>query len=404
MNESSCKLYFFRRIIQYAIFLISLARVPKTVRALSDSFCQSYSNLTFNNKLGDDTETWAPPLLVAFPGSGSIWLRGLVEYSTGIYTGSIGLENNEDEISLPLFSAEKYCGLRMSLINCPSPEFLYFDYRGMMVVAHRRQARKCRKGVIVKPFNRVILLVRDPYVAILQSLLMNKARPTLENIAEKAIEKAKLYYSSWNKLISRMVLQMGTGYGKLVILRYESLLSSSSRVKILNDLITILDHKQMPQKRLECAFQLSTKFLPYENVFDKQLQSAYYSNVKLMDDIWNYVQPFATNLSYIKPSLSVSDTTVNQNTVDKTKPETSFEMIRSDRTMNVTDRRSYMDLVTDRKNLAGTIRCICHYGQRGFLLPEYLETFGGQLSKSSYQILRRIPPLLLSYPGSGTSI
>lgn len=51
-----------------------------------------------------------PVLLLSLPGSGNTWVRLLLEYSVGIYTGSIYTDLN----LLKALPGERFCGQRMS--------------------------------------------------------------------------------------------------------------------------------------------------------------------------------------------------------------------------------------------------------------------------------------------------
>ena len=55
-----------------------------------------------------------PPVLMSLPGSGNSWVRLLIEYSTGIFTGSLEIKDMEYRY---IFRGENHCGLRMSVIK-----------------------------------------------------------------------------------------------------------------------------------------------------------------------------------------------------------------------------------------------------------------------------------------------
>lgn len=58
-------------------------------------------------------EEWSPPLLYSFPGSGNTWVRLLIDWSTGVYSGSFYL----DKTLIPILPGEIKCDRSVSVIK-----------------------------------------------------------------------------------------------------------------------------------------------------------------------------------------------------------------------------------------------------------------------------------------------
>jgi hypothetical protein len=66
-----------------------------------------------NRRFYFETERSLPPIFYTFPGSGNTWGRLLIEYSTGIYTGSI----YNDKSLYEIMPGEYTCSWRVSVIK-----------------------------------------------------------------------------------------------------------------------------------------------------------------------------------------------------------------------------------------------------------------------------------------------
>ena len=66
--------------------------------------------LAINN---NSIQQWSPPLLYSFPGSGNTWARLLIDWSTGVYSGSF----YTDKTLLSILPGEKKCDRSVSVIK-----------------------------------------------------------------------------------------------------------------------------------------------------------------------------------------------------------------------------------------------------------------------------------------------
>ena len=58
-------------------------------------------------------QQWSPPLLYSFPGSGNTWARLLIDWSTGVYSGSF----YTDKTLLSILPGERKCDRSVSIIK-----------------------------------------------------------------------------------------------------------------------------------------------------------------------------------------------------------------------------------------------------------------------------------------------
>lgn len=54
-----------------------------------------------------------PPVLYTFPGSGNTWVRMLIEYASGVHTGSI----YRDQKILSVMPGEEFCSHAVSVVK-----------------------------------------------------------------------------------------------------------------------------------------------------------------------------------------------------------------------------------------------------------------------------------------------
>lgn len=99
-----------------------------------------------------------PPMLYTFPGSGNTWCRLLIEYGTGIYSGSV----YNDQSLLHSLPGEFTCNWQVSVIKI-HPHTHPFE--GLRTGVFNSDANKCKRGGVDK-IRRAILLIRDPYDSI----------------------------------------------------------------------------------------------------------------------------------------------------------------------------------------------------------------------------------------------
>lgn len=115
---------------------------------------------------------YRPPLLWTFPGAGNTWVRLLLEYATGTYTGSV----YGDPSLLPLLPGEGHCDDRVVAVKAHPTHIDSFDLvPAEPHVRHASHAALFRMNVSRKPqylkcaplrFRGAIVVVRDPFKSI----------------------------------------------------------------------------------------------------------------------------------------------------------------------------------------------------------------------------------------------
>ncbi len=111
-----------------------------------------------------ETEMKKPPMLLTFPGSGTTMTQMLLEFATGVYSGSI---YDEDEL-YPVMPGLRNCGQRLSVIKAHVKDILFKQEKGekeeKVTFKTSRYVAKCRNGIIYE-FNRFIIVLRSPWAA-----------------------------------------------------------------------------------------------------------------------------------------------------------------------------------------------------------------------------------------------
>jgi hypothetical protein len=200
-----------------------------------------------------------PAHLMSFPGSGNAWLRKLIEFSTGIYTGSMDSTDNE---LLSIFPGEKACGLRMSVLRT-HPHFLDVQ-KGKLKFRYLPQDQKCKRGLI-REFKRMIFLVRNPHDALWSYYQLLNTLSHGDYIREDTFDAdnwnyyAPILAAQWDKEFYEIVMPaFETNYQPedVTIVRYEDLLDPARRENVLVSLLEFMHYTVSPE-RVSCAFLLS---------------------------------------------------------------------------------------------------------------------------------------------------
>jgi hypothetical protein len=105
-----------------------------------------------------------PPLLWTFPGAGNTWIRMLLDYSTGVYTGSI----YGDPSLLPLLPGEGRCDRSVVAVKAHPAHLDSFDFVPANGGLLRLNTTRKPQYIKCAPyrFGSAITIVRDPFRAI----------------------------------------------------------------------------------------------------------------------------------------------------------------------------------------------------------------------------------------------
>lgn len=212
-----------------------------------------------------------PPHLLSFPGSGNAWVRLLIEYATGFYTGSMDTYDYEF-LGDGGFIGEKSCGLRLAALRA-HPHF--FDFlNGKLRFSHNFQRDKCKRGLI-REMKRMIVLVRNPYDSLWSYYQLLNSLNHAGYLTTETFDAANWLYMSpiiagfWDSQFHRIVKPIFETFpaADLHIVKYEDLMNTTIRATALQDLMSFMQYTVDPEK-IECAFLLADKPLVHRNPHD----------------------------------------------------------------------------------------------------------------------------------------
>lgn len=225
----------------------------------------SYGVRSFLHQKPEKAETIVPPLLYSLPGSGNTWSRLLIEYATGIFSGSI-----YNDIALKkIFPGEMSCNTNVSVVKAHPMDYGFQTlFNNSKIAVH-----KCAKQGSIQNFNRMILIVRHPLDAIWSEYLRQKRNSHVGQISKKDFnaehflkyfrEAAKMYERIHRKdyALARTTLKSEN----FMSLRYEDLRDETLKIDLLTKLVRFLhlESRGVPPetlkdaKRIGCAFFLA---------------------------------------------------------------------------------------------------------------------------------------------------
>jgi hypothetical protein len=275
-----------------------------------------FGSPTFINETEMQTRT--PPLLLSFPGSGNTWVRLLVEYATGFFTGSMDV--NDAEL-MSQMKGERNCGQRVVVIKGHPLDVLWEKQnmtcglygcrkdeipRDQIRFMNRKQRRKCQKGLIYY-FERVIFVVRDPWRAMFADYQRNISGSHVgiaafnkELFTENVMAAALSYSTKWTTLISPLLHTMRPE-NNVTIIRYEDLIDQKVRLQRLDQIVKFL-HFAPAKDRLRCAYSLGEKPDIAHRVKNTSVFNATMAYRALSPTtkctVWALLRPFMNYFSY----------------------------------------------------------------------------------------------------------
>lgn len=252
---------------------------------------QRYQQRTFLNKYRSSRA-----ILVGHPSFEVTNIRLLIEHTTGILTGAI----DADEALINLLPGENSCGTLMALMfgQLPHVSIMYKKSGRPTLSLSPQGKRKCMKGMI-RGFDRGVLLLRDPYVLLLelfleeqnlghdlQSLILSDWKDEKFSDFLQAMNISTMLSSWIGKEEGKDKLQVDTRYdniqeifqddSEIMLISYESILyrkqvmsyvNYSSNVDVLiqfSDIVDIID-----THRLDCSYHFLQDLPELKNLFDR---------------------------------------------------------------------------------------------------------------------------------------
>jgi hypothetical protein len=266
----------------------SVKSVVTTVSKISQSVdCLQYEKLGYKEQTVY-SDSLLPPLLVSFPGMGRTFLRALIEYATGIYTGSL------DAVTMDAFLADKYCGFRMILIDSEDHEYFQADEKGSIRLQWRKHQNRCKRGGI-HGFKRIVILLANPF----HSAVLEMAE---EMTSENSKDIGSQYQTAYLNNISPMIRNLAGNQGLLHVVRFEDLMNDMRRLDALAKLVTFITGGDAPNpERLHCAFELAYKRIDMSSV-DEAIKRASSADSDVMTTLLDRISTYATEYQYSVPN------------------------------------------------------------------------------------------------------
>ena len=236
-----------------------------------------------------------PPLLWTFPGAGNTWIRGLLDFSTGVYSGSI----YGDPSLLPLLPGEGRCDRSVVAIKAHPQHIDSFDFipassgHFRLNLTRKPQYAKCAPY----RFSGAIAVVRDPYRAIWAEYKRHvnwrevvvgrssgetarKSEACRFALRQQSVHSGALlracfdraHFSQFSVRLARQYRHAFFHYGRFQKMRnarllqvsFEDLISPSKRAEVLSSMVEFVvgsSVAQSPLRRdeaaLSCAFTLA---------------------------------------------------------------------------------------------------------------------------------------------------
>jgi len=226
---------------------------PLNISITPDQCQTSYGKRSFLPTSPSSLAT-IPPMLYTFPGSGNSWCRLLVEYSTGIYSGSL----YDDPNLIDVLPGEYTCNRQVSLIKVHPSAHPFKDMICCVPIPN------CIKHN-VNYFNRALLLIRNPFDSIWSEYqrslfsdhigIINRNVFNRKHWEQTAMSLAKSYTimnkNDYFQLEQKFILN--TEY---IYVRYEDLMNENIRYQELKKIILFLNYT-ISDDRLYCAFILA---------------------------------------------------------------------------------------------------------------------------------------------------
>ncbi len=202
-------------------------------------------------------------MLYTFPGSGNTWGRLLIEYATGVYTGSV---YNDPKLLGPL-PGEFTCNWKVSAVKVHPHTHPFRELNRYVVafslphslyslthsLAHSGDFKsdnlKCKKGNVHK-FKRAILLIRNPFDSIWSEYQRRVTQSHVEGIKKavfnwhrwqaNAAAMSNEYYAMWRD--HYVGIEQAYAKEDILYVRYEDLKDKNKRIKVLPFSLSSFQH------------------------------------------------------------------------------------------------------------------------------------------------------------------
>jgi hypothetical protein len=276
-----------------------------------------------------------PPLLWTFPGAGNTWIRMLLDYATGVYTGSI----YGDPSLLPLLPGEGRCDRSVVAVKAHPVHLDSFDF------IREPPSNMLRLNLTRKPqyakcapyrFSSAIVIVRDPFRAIWaeykryvnwREVVANRASGENQNPACRAALRQQSLHSGallracfdhghfahHAQHLARQWKHAWFHYGRfrqqfrsqqLLTISFEDLVHYERRSDVLRQMVDFVNAQpRASDDALRCAFALADSPHIHRDKSAERSSGVIsigdaYANKSLVCYMWSFVRRRASKLGY----------------------------------------------------------------------------------------------------------
>lgn len=243
------------------------------------------------------TEKRLPPMLYTFPGSGNTWGRLLIEFATGIYSGSV----YNDRTLLEALPGEFTCDWSVSVIKVHPHTH---NAAALLHGGFNSDNMKCKRGRVQK-FQKAVLLIRDPYDSIWSEFQRRLTQSHVAGIPTSYFDwyrwqanAANLAYKYWEMWqLQYTAIEQELPRENVLYIKYEDLKNKDTRVNAMHDVAKFLGVDSTPEQ-LDCAFILAENPGAHRKLDKESMtkQIAYTKPVACR--MWNLFGSFATRVGY----------------------------------------------------------------------------------------------------------
>ena len=313
LSNSSLNLWLLWQRVVYFVLIFESYRVDCTrdVDPLND--CRNPSNdFVSRGYLSNSyqvTHQHKPALLLSYPGSGNTWVRLLLEYSTGIYTGSIF----NDTTLIPILPGEMYCSRNVSVVKSHPVDVLVEiteestrQIHSKVVIPWKLYNDVCQHGN-VESFTRFMIILRDPYRAFWSEYQRQRSSTKGKNDKEhnQGILKSNFNRKNWNRFLLRMTKEFATQWEMVyatimkqfihhkdyILEKYEDLVNPLLRYEVLQRMVQFIPFESNDE-RVKCAFTLADDPKAHRIIDKNKMVTIYdaYKSTELVCKVWEILR------------------------------------------------------------------------------------------------------------------
>jgi hypothetical protein len=236
-------------------------------------------------------------LSYTYPGSGNTWGRLLIEYASGIYSGSI----YSDRTLIEELPGEFTCDKTVSVIKVHPHTHMA---QRLLFGGFHSDHMKCKRGGLTK-FDKAILLVRDPFDSIWSEYQRRITQSHVKGIPmsyfdwtrwqANAANMANTYYRMWHEHYT--LIEKSLRPQDVLYLKYEDLKNKDTRVNTLHRVAKFLG-VEASAEQLYCSFILAENPGAHRRIDTTMATKDYAYSRPLVCRMWALFGSYASRVGY----------------------------------------------------------------------------------------------------------